>query len=167
MTSRSTIAKRLDKLGIDLTRTLHRPVGKYQNVVEVDSLLYVAGHGPFLDGAPAYRGRVPSEVSLQMAFDAARLTGINCLATISDYLGDLDGVAGFVKVFGMVNADPDFTDHPRVLDGASELLMEVFGDAGIHARSAVGMGSLPFGIPVEIEMIVRLYPARHTPKATE
>jgi enamine deaminase RidA (YjgF/YER057c/UK114 family) len=165
MTSRPTIAKRLDDLGIDLARTLHKPVGKYRNAVEVDGLLYVAGHGPLLDGAPVYRGRVPTDVSLRQAFDAARLTAINCLATIADYLGDLDGVAGFVKVFGMVNADPDFTDHPRVIDGASELLMEVFDDAGIHARSAVGMGSLPFGIPVEIEMIVRLHPgaARQAP----
>lgn len=155
MTSQS-ISERLESLGIDLSRALHHPAGNYRNAVEADGVLYVAGHGPLLDGVPSYRGRVPSEVSLDEAYDAARLTAINCLATIEDHLGSFDPVIGFVKVLGMVNADPDFTDHPRVIDGASELLAEVFGDAGIHARSAVGMGSLPFGIPVEIEMILRV-----------
>lgn len=152
----ASIGKRLEELEIDLRRALHKPAGDYRNVVEVDGLLHLAGHGPLLDGSPAYRGRVPDEISIEDARAAARLTAINCLATISDHLGDLGRVEGFVKVFGMVNATPDFTEHPRVLDGASELLLDLFGDAGAHARSAVGMASLPFGIPVEIEMIVRI-----------
>jgi enamine deaminase RidA (YjgF/YER057c/UK114 family) len=90
--------------------------------------------------------------------EAARLTGLNLLATLRDALGSLDRVRRVVKVLGMVQCADDFTDQPRVINGFSDLMVEVFGDAGRHARSAVGMGSLPFGIPVEIEMIVEIAP---------
>lgn len=151
------MALRLDVIGFDLQRALHPPAGGYASAVHEGNLLHLAGHGPLLDGAPAHRGRVPTEVTVAEAVAAARLTAINCLATIQDVLGSLERVAGFVRVFGMVNAEPGFTQHPAVLDGASQLLAEVFGaERARHARSAVGMGSLPFDIPVEIEMTVRV-----------
>lgn len=150
------IGRRLRDLGVDLRRALHPPAGGYVNAITVDGVVHVSGHGPLLDGAPQYVGRVPSEVSVEEAYAAARLTAANCLATLQGHLGSLDRIAGFVKVFGMVNADRDFRDHPKVIDGASHLLMEAFGPLGAHARSAVGMGSLPFGIPVELEMLVRV-----------
>ncbi len=150
----TTIRERLDALGFPVARTLHPPAGGYVNAREVDGIVYVAGHGPLLDGRPAYVGRVPSQVSLEDAYAAARLTAANCLASLEHAVGSLDRVTGFVKLFGMVNADPDFTAHPKVVDGASDLIRELYGDAGTHARSAVGMGSLPFGIPVELELIV-------------
>lgn len=145
---------RLTELGIDLARAFHPPAGNYRNVAIVDGLAFVAGHGPLLDGAPQYRGKVPSQVSVEDAYEAARLTAVNCLASLHDALGSLDRIVRCVKVLGMVNADADFADHPAVINGASDVLLEVLGDRGVHARSAVGMGSLPFGIPVEVEMVV-------------
>jgi enamine deaminase RidA (YjgF/YER057c/UK114 family) len=149
---------RLRELGVDLACTFNQPRGAYVNVLTVGSLVYVSGHGPLLDGKLAYAGRVPSEVSVDDARDAARLTMLNCLATLDRHLGSLDRIAGFVKVLGMVRADPDFGEHPHVIDGASELLLDVFGERGKHTRSAVGMQSLPFGIPVEIELTASLEP---------
>jgi enamine deaminase RidA (YjgF/YER057c/UK114 family) len=149
------VAVQLSGIEFDLSRALHPPAGGYSNAVRHGNLLYLAGHGPLLDGRPTTRGKVPDEVSVEEARAAARLTAINCLATIEHALGSLDDVTRIVKLLGMVNAAPEFAEHPAVLDGASELLLEVFGpDVGTHARSAVGMASLPFGIPVEVEMIV-------------
>jgi enamine deaminase RidA (YjgF/YER057c/UK114 family) len=151
---------RLRELGIDLARTLHRPKGSYDNVLTVGELVYVSGHGPLIDGTPAYVGRVPSEVGVADAYEAARLTARNCLSTLEDHLGSLDRIERIVKLFGMVRADPDFEGHPGVIDGASDLLVEVFGERGRHTRSAVGMQSLPFGISVEIELVAAIAPSR-------
>jgi len=149
------MAARLDDIGFALSRALHQPAGGYRNVVHHGDVLYIAGHGPLLDGKPMFRGKVPDEVSVDDARAAARLTAINCLATMEHELGSLDHVRKIIKVLGMVNAGPEFELHPLVIDGASELLLQVFGaEIGAHARSAVGMGSLPFGIPVEVEMVV-------------
>jgi enamine deaminase RidA (YjgF/YER057c/UK114 family) len=150
------IEGRLRELGVDLTRAYHPPKGNYQNAMTLGDLVYVSGHGPLLDGKPAFTGRVPSEVDIAEAYEAARLTAINCLATLEHHLRGLDRLKGLVRVFGMVNTDADFTDHPRVIDGASDLFKEVLGDQGLHTRSAVGMYSLPFGIPVEIELVGHL-----------
>lgn len=151
-----SIEGRLTDLGLDIDRALHRPAGSYRNVAVVDGIAHVAGHGPLLDGAPAFVGKVPDPVSIEDAYEAARLTALNCLASLRDELGSLERIEGFVKLLGMVNAAPDFAAHPAVINGASDLIVEVFGERGHHARSAVGMASLPFGIPVEVEMIVRV-----------
>ena len=148
-----TPTARLAQLGIDLARTRHDPKGSYEGAVTVGELVYVSGHGPLMDGKPAYIGRVPTEVSIGDAYEAARLTALNCLSTLELELGSLDRVARIVRLFGMVRAESDFAGHPAVIDGASDLLLDVFGERGRHARSAVGMHSLPFGIPIEIELV--------------
>lgn len=148
------IAERLVELGIDLP-PVFPPAGNYLGCVVQDDFVYVGGHGP-IDGQKAIRGKVGAEVSLDQARHAARLTGLSILATLDAELGDLDRIARIVKVFGMVNVAPGFNQTPAVLDGCSDLLVEVFGEAGRHTRSAVGMAELPFDIAVEIELIARL-----------
>ncbi len=130
-----------------------RPVANYVTSVRVGNLLYVSGHGPA--AAPDIRttGKVGQDLKVDEGFRAARQTGLNILATVRAALGSLDGVERVVKVFGMVNCGPDFLDHPKVINGCSDLFVEVFGDNGRGARSAVGMGSLPGGIATEIEAI--------------
>ncbi|HWM74400.1 MAG TPA: RidA family protein [Nocardioides sp.] len=149
--SRSRIGDHLESLGIQLP-SAPRPAGNYWNALIVGDHLHLAGHGPLLEGRPPWRGSVPSQVSLEEAVEAARLTALNCLATVEATLGTLDRVEQVVRMFGMVNADTDFTDHVTVLNGASDLLVQVFGEQGRSVRAAVGMSSLPMGIPVEIEM---------------
>ena len=117
--------------------------------------MHVGGHGP-VNGDEIVIGKVGSDLDLAAARRAARLTGLSILATLQAELGDLDRIARIVKVFGMVNAAPGFHQLPAVIDGCSELLIEVFGDAGQHTRSAVGMAELPFGIAVEIELMAEL-----------
>jgi enamine deaminase RidA (YjgF/YER057c/UK114 family) len=151
----ATPTERLKELGITLPAP-HLIAGHYVNATQVGDQLLLAGHGPLTDGRPAWRGKVPTEVSLPDAVAAARLTALNCLSTVAHELGDLDRVERVVKVFGMVNAERGFEQHPLVIDGASALLLDVFGDRGIHVRAAVGMGSLPFQIPVEIEMVFQI-----------
>lgn len=132
------------------------PAGNYIGAVTYGKLVYLSGHGP-VDGEGNYRkGKVPSEVSLDQAYEAAQMVGLNMLTTLKNEIGDLDKVRRFVKVLGMVNAEPDFEQQPHVINGFSDLMVKIFGDAGCCARSAVGMGSLPFQIPVEIEAIVEL-----------
>jgi enamine deaminase RidA (YjgF/YER057c/UK114 family) len=148
--------QRLKELGIELPNP-PAPVANYVRYVQVGNLLFVSGHGPSRDNKMVYTGKVPSQVSLEDAYQAARLVMINCLASTKEALGDLDRVKRVVKLLGMVNADPDFGDQPKVINGASDLLVEVFGEQmGKHARSAVGMGSLPAQITVEIEMILEV-----------
>jgi len=131
-----------------------KPVGNYVEWVRVGNLLYLAGHG----GGPQWRGKgkVGKDVTLQQGYQCARDVGLNQLATMREALGSLDKVKRIVKVFGMVNSAPGFSDQPKVIDGFSDLMIEVFGDAGKHVRSAVGMAELPFGIPIEIETIVEV-----------
>jgi enamine deaminase RidA (YjgF/YER057c/UK114 family) len=154
----STPEQRLEELGIVLPDAAS-PVGSYVNALTTGDLVLIAGHGPVEDGRLAYRGRVPDEVSIDDAAAAARLTMLNCLATLRTHLGSLDRVAQVVKVLGLVRATEDFEHHATVLNGASDLLQEVFGERGTHTRSAIGVASLPFGIPVEIEMMVRITPS--------
>ena len=142
--------KRLKDLGIELD-TASNPVANYVNAVRTGNLLYLSGKGP-----GAVRGKVGADTTVADAYKHARATGLNLIAVMKSELGDLDRVARIVKVLGMVNAAPDFGDHPKVINGCSDLFVEVFGDRGRHARSAVGMGSLPNGIPVEIEVIVEV-----------
>jgi len=147
--------ERLAELGIELPDP-PEPVGSYVEAVQSGNLLFLAGHGPVgLDGQ-LVRGKVGDALDVDAGYQAARLVGLGLLATIRAELGSLDKVARVVKVFGMVNAPPDFGRHPQVINGVSDLMVEVFGDAGRHARSAVGMGSLPFDIPVEVEMVIEV-----------
>ncbi len=148
------IADRLEELGIILP-PVSPPVGNYLGCVVEDGLVYVGGHGP-ISGETIIRGKVGGSVSFADGQRAARLTGLSILATLDAELGDLDGIERIVKVLGMVNVAPGFNQTPGVIDGCSDLLVEVFGDAGRHTRSAVGMAELPFDIAVEIELTARL-----------
>jgi enamine deaminase RidA (YjgF/YER057c/UK114 family) len=149
----TAIELRLEELGLELpVRT--GPVANYVSTVQTGNLVFASGHLPMLEGKPQYLGKLGQDISIEDAYAAARLATLNCLASIQTELGDLDRVRRIVKVFGMVNCTPDFADHPKVMNGASDLLVEIFGDLGRHARSAVGMASLPFGTPVEVEMVV-------------
>jgi enamine deaminase RidA (YjgF/YER057c/UK114 family) len=142
--------QRLKALGIDLG-TVSAPVANYVNAVRTGNLLFLAGKGP----GPV-KGKLGREFTVDQGYQHARAVGLALLAVMKDELGSLDKVKRVVKVLGMVNAVPEFTDHPKVINGCSDLFVEVLGEAGKHARSAVGMGSLPMGIPVEIECIVEV-----------
>ena len=147
--------QRLQNLGIVLPKA-SPPAGSYAKVVLLDGFAHLAGQGPRdPDGRPV-TGRVPTELTVEEAVAAARNVGLNSLAALREAIGSLDRVAQVVRTFGMVNAETGFTQHPKVIDGFSDLMIDVFGEAGRGARSAVGMGSLPFNIPVEVEMTVRL-----------
>jgi enamine deaminase RidA (YjgF/YER057c/UK114 family) len=150
------IDQRLAELGLVLP-ALSPPVGNYLGCVIDGDLVYVGGHGP-IDGSPVLRGKVGGDLTVEEGRRAARITGLSILATLRQALSDLDRIERCIKVFGMVNVAPGFTNTPEVIDGCSDLLVEVFGEAGRHTRSAVGMAELPFNIPVEIELIARLHP---------
>ena len=122
----------------------------------VGNLVFLSGHGPRGASGEYSSGKVGSELTLEQGQEEARQVGLSMLATLRAEIGELDRVRRVVKVLGMVNAAPDFRDHPKVINGFSDLMVEVFGETGRGARSAVGMGSLPFQIPVEVEMIVEI-----------
>jgi len=150
--------RRLQQLGIELG-AVSAPVANYVNAVRTGNLLFLAGKGPRpVDGARP-RGKLGAEYTAEQGYRHARSVGLDLLAVMRAELGSLDRVKRVVKVLGMVNAVPEFTDHPKVINGCSDLFVEVLGERGKHARSAVGMGSLPMGIPVEIECIVEVAPA--------
>jgi enamine deaminase RidA (YjgF/YER057c/UK114 family) len=147
--------KRLEQLGIDLGK-VSSPVANYVNAVRAGNLLFLSGKGPRgVDGVRP-RGKVGRDYTAEQAYQHARTVGLDLLAVMRAELGSLDRVKRVVKLLGMVNAVPEFEDHPKVINGCSDLFVEVLGEAGKHARSAVGMGSLPMGIPVEIECIVEV-----------
>ena len=152
-----SVEKRLKQLGIDLG-TVSAPVANYVNAVLTGNLLILAGKGPRAVDCKRPQGKVGREYTAEQAYQHARTVGMDLLAVMRAELGSLDRVKRVVKVLGMVNAVPEFQDHPKVINGCSDLFVEVLGDAGKHARSAVGMGSLPMGIPVEIEVIVEVAP---------
>ena len=150
-----SVEQRLEELGITLPQ-VGSPLGNYIHAKRVGNLLYLSGKGP-PDGPDGKMpmGKLGVSMSIEEGYRHARGVGLVLIAAIKDALaGDLDRVEGVVKVLGMVNAAPDFEDHPKVINGCSDLFVEVFGERGRHARSAVGMSSLPGGIPVEIEVIV-------------
>ena len=143
---------RLRELEIQLPPT-PQPVATYVPAVLGGNVLYAAGHTPRLpDGSPDYQGKVGRDFTVEQGREAARTVGLNILSTVRNALGSLDRVARLVRTFGMINADPGFTQHPQVINGFSDFMVEVFGeDLGKGTRAAVGMGSLPFGMAVEIE----------------
>ena len=148
--------KKLKELNLDLG-AVSAPVANYVNAVRTGNLLYLAGKGPRpgRDGRRP-KGKVGRDYTVEEAYQHARTVGLDLLAVMRQELGSLDKVKRVVKVLGMVNASPEFEDHPKVINGCSDLFVQVLGDKGKHARSAVGMGSLPMGIPVEIEVIVEV-----------
>ena len=145
-----TIEERLQELGIELP-PVPEPAGNYVHAVRTGNLLYLAGKGP-----EQVSGKVGGDIPVEEAYRHARETGLVLIAVMRQELGSLDRVNRIVKVLGMVNAVPEFDRQPKVINGCSDLFVDVFGDKGRHARSAVGMGSLPGGIPVEIEVIVEV-----------
>jgi enamine deaminase RidA (YjgF/YER057c/UK114 family) len=150
------IEKRLAELGIMLP-TPAKPIANYVPWVKTGNLVYISGQGAMKDGKLEYTGRVGDTLSIDDAIASARLTAINIIAHLRDSCGgDLDRVKRIVKLLGLVNCTPAFGDHPKVINGASDLMVEVFGDKGRHARSAVGAPSLPFGLSVEVEAIAEI-----------
>ncbi len=146
---------RLADLGITLP-VPPTPVASYVTFVRSGNLVFTSGHGPQRDDGSWITGKVGTDLTVEEGAQAARRTAIGLLATLRAELGSLDRVTRIVKVLGMVNCPSDFTDHPAVINGCSDLLAAVFGDAGRHARSAVGVASLPMGLAVEIELIAEV-----------
>jgi len=147
--------QKIKELGLTLPPP-RQPVANYVMTVKTGSLLFVSGHGPYDDGRTKISGKVGQELTLEEGYQAARNVALNCLATVKAAIGDLDKVKRVVKLLGMVNCTDDFKDQPKVINGCSDLLVDIFGDVGKHARSAVGMQALPNQIPVEIEMILEI-----------
>lgn len=150
------IEARLKTLHITLPTTASSPVANYVNAVQTGNLLFLSGKGPLQADGTNITGKVGVDLTLEQGYQAARLVGINQLAVLKAELGSLDRVKRIVKVLGMVNCSPDFVDQPKVINGFSDLMVEVFGEKGKHARSAVGMNALPANIAVEIELIVEI-----------
>ena len=153
--SAGQVERALARLGLTLP-SAPSSLANYVGAVVAGRLVFVSGHGPVRDGQLSYRGKLGREFTTAQGYDAARLVMLNCLATLKAAIGSLDRVRRVVKLLGMVNGTPEFTEQPQVINGASDLLVTIFGDRGRHARSAVGMGSLPFNIAVEIEMVVEI-----------
>lgn len=150
-----SIEARLKELGIELP-PVTSPAANYVNAVQTGNLLFLAGKGPYKPDGTMHTGICGKDVTVEEAYGHARLTGLHLIAVMKAELGSLDRVRRIVKVLGMVNAVPGFTQQPEIINGCSDLFVEVFGDKGRHARSAVGFGSLPRNITVEIEAIVEV-----------
>lgn len=148
------IERRIDELGYQLPYK-GKP-GLIENARVVGNLLITSGNGPTKDGRPIYVGRVGRDVDIEQAKEAARYCALNCLAAIKAEIGNLDKIESIIKVLGFVNSDDDFHDMPEVMNGFTELIIQIFGDRGRHARSAIGTSNLPGNIPIEVEMIVKL-----------
>ncbi|MEE2715913.1 MAG: RidA family protein [SAR324 cluster bacterium] len=150
-----SVESRLQDLGIELPNS-PSPLANYVPFVITGNLLYLSGQGPREADGTFHTGKVGESVTTEQAYQDARLTGLNLLSVMKNALGELDRVERVVKLLGMVNGTPDFLEHPQVINGCSDLMVAVFGEKGRHARSAIGMGSLPNNITVEIEAIVEI-----------
>jgi len=147
--------EKLKELGIELNSP-PSPVANYIPVQQTGNLIYLSGQGPRDKSGNFITGKVGEDISADEAYELAKNTAINLISVMKSYLGSLDRIEKIVKVLGMVNSIPDFKDHPKVINGCSDFFVEVFGEKGRHARSAVGMGSLPNNMAVEIEIIVEV-----------
>jgi enamine deaminase RidA (YjgF/YER057c/UK114 family) len=145
----------LDTLGLRML-PIPRPIGNFRNFVRTGSLIFISGQGPREADGTMHRGKVGRDVPTGVAYEHARLTGLNVLSVLADAIGDLGRVTQVVKLLGLVNATDDFGDHPEVINGCSDLFTSVFGEIGQHARSSIGVASLPNNITVEIEAIFEL-----------
>ena len=150
-----SVDQKMKELGLTLPQP-PKPVANYVPAAKTGNLLFVSGHGPYNDGKTKISGKVGRELTIEEGYQTARNVALNCLASVKATIGDLDKVKRVVKLLGMVNCTDDFKDQPKVINGCSDLLVALFGDAGKHARSAVGMQALPNQIPVEIEMILEI-----------
>lgn len=149
------IETKLTEMGLALPAP-GRPLANYVPAVRTGNLVFLSGHGPVLENGSLIKGKVGGDLTLEEGYNAARQVALVLLASLKSEIGDLNKVRRVVKLLGMVNCTPDFVDQPKVINGASDLLVELFGDRGKHARSAVGMNALPLNIAVEIEMIVEV-----------
>ena len=149
------VEARLKEMGIKLPAAV-KPVANYVPAVRAGNLVFLSGHGPFTEDGSLITGKVGSELTPEQGYEAARRVAIGLLGSLKAEIGDLEGVKRVVKLLGLVNCTPEFTDQPKVINGASDLFVEVFGARGKHARSAVGTNALPMNIAVEIEMIVEI-----------
>ena len=149
------IEKRLEELGITLPLAA-TPVANYVTTVQTGNLVFTSGHGPGNGEGKIYKSQLGTDAEIEDGYQSARQVAINLIGTLKQALGDLDRIQRIVKVVGFVNSAPTFTDQPAVVNGVSDLFVEVFGDRGKHTRSAVGMSQLPGGIPVEVEMVVEI-----------
>ncbi len=156
-TKKVSAESRLKELGIHLIEPV-APTANFVKAVRIGQLVYLSGHGPDKPEGGQITGKLGSDLSIEQGQEAARLVGISLLSTLKKEIGDLNKVKRIVKVLGMVNAVPAFTSHSQVINGFSDLMVQIFGENGKHARSSVGLSSLPGNIPVEIEMIVELKP---------
>lgn len=154
--AQSDVEARLKELGIGLPQP-PKPVANYVNGVQTGKLIFLAGKGPKRADGTEIRGKLGKDLTVEEGYEAARITAINQLAVLNAMLGDLNRVKRIVKVLGMVNSAPDFSEQPAVINGFSDLMVEVFGDRGRHARAAVGMAALPRNQAVEIELVVEIY----------
>ncbi len=150
-----SVYQRLNQLNITLPKVDYSRF-IFEPGVQADNLLFISGQCPEIDGKMQYTGRLGEEIDIDTGKKAARLAALNCLAEIEHVLGSLDRVEKFIRVMGYIRSANGFGEQPFVLNGASELLIEIFGDKGKHARAALGVSELPFGAPVEIEMIVQV-----------
>ncbi len=141
--------------GIELP-AVPKPVANYVNVVRTGNLLYLSGKGPLQKNGTYITGKVGKDLTIEQGYEAAKLTAINQIAVLKDYLGDLNKVKRIVKVFGIVNCTNEFYDQPKVINGFSDLIVEIFGEKGKHTRSAIGVASLPMNICVEVELVVEV-----------
>ena len=149
------VEAKLTAMNLELPRPAPS-VGSYVRAARTGNLLFLAGHGPYRNGKLAYTGKLGREYDVETGCEAAKLVALNCLATVKEALGDLDKVIRVVKVTGFVNSAAGFVSQPQVINGCSDLLIALFGDAGRHARAAVGVAELPNGMAVEIEMILEV-----------
>jgi len=149
------VEERLKEMGIALPPAV-TPVANYVPAVRTGNLVFLSGHGPFKEDGSLITGKVGSDLTAEQGYEAARRVAIGLLGSLKAIIGDLDKVRRVVKLLGLVNCKPDFADQPKIINGASDFLVEVFGDKGKHARSAVGTNALPVNIAVEIEMIVEV-----------
>ena len=149
------VESKLKELGIVLPEPL-KPLGLYVPAVKVDDWVYISGMVAKQNGEFKYKGKVGKDLTLEQGYESAKISGINALSALKSAIGDLDKVERVVKVVGYVNSTPDFTQHPQVINGASELFGKIFGDKGIAARCAVGVNGLPGDSPVEIDMVVKI-----------
>ncbi len=150
-----SVEAKIKELGLQLPSPA-TPVANYVPAVRTGNLVFLSGHGPLREDGSLITGKLGSDLTIEEGYEAAKRTAIGLLGSLKGLIGDLDKVLRVVKLLGMVNCEPTFKDHPKVINGASDLLVEVFGDEAKHARSAVGMNGLPFNMAVEIEMIVEV-----------
>ncbi len=150
-----SIQDKLASMGLSLPAAT-RPLGSYVPAVRSGNLVFTSGQGPMRDGQPDLLGRVGQDLTVEQGQEVARRCAMNCLAAVASVTGDLDRVVKIVRVTGYVNSAADFTDQPAVLNGASDFLVELFGEAGKHSRAAVGVYQLPMGIPVEVDLIAEM-----------